>query len=87
VGVPVAVAVMQIGEVRMPMHQRQVPMQMRVRLARRVVRTVAMLVMLVVGVPVLVLHRFVNMLMLMSFGEMEPQAQRHQPAGQQQFSG
>ena len=42
-------AVMQIGVVRMPMHQRQVPIQMRVRLARRAVRTVAMLVMFVVG--------------------------------------
>ena len=78
---------MQVGVVRMAMHQGRVPMQMRVRLARWVFRTVAMLVMRVVSVPVLVLHRFVNVLMLMSFGQMEPQAQRHQPTGQQQFNG
>jgi hypothetical protein len=56
-------AVMQVGVMRVPMHQGQVPVPMRVRLDRRDVGAAAMLVMRIVRVPVLVLHRFVNMLM------------------------
>jgi hypothetical protein len=62
---PVPVAVMQVGVVR-------VPMRMGVRLARRIVRTVPMLVVLIVTVPMLVLHHFVSVFVVMSLREMEP---------------
>jgi hypothetical protein len=63
--VPVAVAVMQVGIVR-------VPMRMGVRLAQRIVRTVPMLVVPIVTVPMLVLRHFVRVFVVMSLREMEP---------------
>ena len=66
-----AVAVVQVRKVRMAMHERSMAVAMGVWLARRIVRRVRMLVMRVVNVPVLVLHRFVIMLMLMPLDEMQ----------------
>jgi hypothetical protein len=80
-------AVMQVGVMRMPMHQGWVSMPMGVRLAWGIVRTVRMMVVFVVTVPVLVLHRFVNMLMLVSLRQMQPQTKRHQSTREQQFNG
>lgn len=60
---------------------------MRVRRARRVVWTMLMLVVRIVSVPVLVLCRFVNVFMVVSLRQMQPQSQSHQSTREQQFNG
>ena len=42
--------------------------------------------MFVVNVPMFVLDRFVRMIMLMAFGQMQPEAERHQRAGDDQLN-
>ena len=59
------VGVVHVRHVRVAMAQALVAMQMRVRLARRIVGTVSMLVVLIVSMPVGVLHRLMHMLVLM----------------------
>ena len=66
----VIVAMMQIGIVRMAMHQGGMPMPMAMRFAGRIARTMLMLMMLVVTVPMFMLHRFMNVVMIVSLGEM-----------------
>jgi hypothetical protein len=61
-----------VGVVRVPMHQCRVSVPMHVRLARRIVRTVDVMVVLIVTVPVFVLHCIVNVLMLVSLRQMQP---------------
>ena len=78
------VPVMQIGIVRMAMHERRVGMPMRMRLARGRVGVVV-LVMFVMKVAMLVLDRLVRMIMLVPLGEMQPKSERHQTAGDQQL--
>jgi len=75
------VPMVQIGVVRVPVHEADVPMPMRMRLAGRIGCGVPVLMVLVVTVPVLVLHGFVQMFMLVPFSDVEPQAKAHQPAG------
>ncbi len=65
-----AVAVMQVGVMRMGVGQRFVTVPMRMRLARGIVRPVGVLVMRVVHVTMLVLRRFVRMFMRMDFRKM-----------------
>jgi hypothetical protein len=69
--------------VRMPVHERHVPMPVAMRLVSLVSHMV-MLMMLIVRMPVLVLQGFVRMLMLVTFGQMQPQANGHKCAGGQQ---
>ena len=69
-----------VRHVRMRVSHWAVLMEMRVRLARRVQRTVRMLMMRVVHMRVCVRHRLVNVLMLMAFGEMQPYPRRHERA-------
>jgi hypothetical protein len=68
---------MHIRDVRVAMHQSLVPMGMSVGLAGGIIGRVLMLVMRVVDVRVQVLHRLVNMFMLVMLGEMEPHADGH----------
>ena len=67
---PVPMAMMPLGIVRMTMHQRRVPMPMAMWFADRIARTMLVLVMLVVTVPMFMLHRFMNVVMIVSLGEM-----------------
>lgn len=55
---------MQIGVVRVPVHEADVPMRMGMRFAGRIGRGVFVLVVLIVMVPMLVCHGFVQMFVL-----------------------
>ena len=70
--------VMQVGIMRVLVHHRRVAVRMGVRFARRIGRRVRVPVVLVVRVPVLVLHRFVDVLVIVALGDMEPDADNHQ---------
>ena len=76
--------VVPVGVVRVPVHDGRVLVPVRVGLARRIVRRMRVPVMLVVAVAVLVLRRLVFMFVLVPFGDVEPQPDRHQRAGRQQ---
>jgi hypothetical protein len=78
VGVPVTVPVMQIGIMRMPMHDRRMTMPVRMRLSRRYVGPMLMLVMIVVPMPVLVLRRVMNVLVIVLLGQVQPESETHQ---------
>ncbi len=54
------------------------PMDVRMRFARRIGGGMGMLMMLVMPVQMFVIQRFVLVQMGMSFGEMEPDAKHHQ---------
>ena len=77
----VDMAVVQIGVMRVLVHERHMPMAMRVRLPRGLARFMRMLVMFVMRVAVLVLERLVMMLVLMRLGEMQIEPDRYQHAG------
>ena len=64
------VPMVQIGVMRMLVHERHVSVAMRVRLARGVAGFVRVLMMHVVRVPVLMLEGLVRVLVLMRLGEM-----------------
>jgi hypothetical protein len=66
----VAVSVMQVGVMRMGVAQWRMSVPMRMRLRHRSVMRVLMV--RVVPMAVLVLERFVLMLVLMAFGEVQP---------------
>lgn len=68
------VPMMQVRVVRVPMHQADVPVPMSVRLTERVSRTMIVPVMLVVTMPVLMLHRLVKVFVLVSLGQVQPEA-------------
>ena len=55
-------------------------MPVRVRFVRRIANCVLMLVMCIVGMPVLMFHRFVDMVVLMLFGQVQPEAHAHEAA-------
>ena len=55
-----------------------VAMPMRMRLCRWNASVVSVAMVLVVRVPVLVLHRFVDVLVIVALGDMEPDADNHQ---------
>jgi hypothetical protein len=73
--------VVQIGIMRVLVDERQVAMDMAVRLALGVTRPMGVLVVRVMGVAVLVLERLVPVLVLMRLGEMQIEADRHQQPG------
>ena len=81
------VPVMNVGVMRVRMKQGLVPVRVAVRLASRVVRTVGVLVMFIVGVEVVMLHRFVLMLVFMAFGQVQPHPQSHQDGGETEADG
>ena len=75
--VPMSMAMMQVRVVRVPVHERGVPVTVRVGLAGRIGDGVLVLVMFVVTMPVLVLHWLVEVFVLMPLGQMQPQAEAH----------
>ena len=78
------VAVVQVGVVRVPVHERRVAVPVGVRLLHRPAGNVRVPVVLVVHVPVLVLHRLVRVLVLVPLGQVEPEAEGHEPGGEEQ---
>ena len=82
----VGVAVVNVGVMRMPVHQPLMEVLVHVRLAWRVAGPVLVLVVLVVHVPVGMPHRLVHMLVLVALGEVQPQAQGHRDRGGQEAS-
>ena len=78
--------VMQVGIVGMFVDHRCVPVPMRVRFVDRIVWPMGMLVMFIVPVPMLVHHLGVPVLVLMLFGDMQIDAERHQSACNDQAS-
>lgn len=79
--------VVDVGVMRMGMDHRLVTMRVRMRLAWRFARTVGVLVVFVVGVEVVVFHRLMPVLVLVSFCEMQPDAQRHEDGGEAESAG
>ena len=75
------VPVVQVRVVRVRVCKMLVTMPVGVRLARRVIRSVCVLVVLVVGVQMFVLHRFVMVLVLVTLGQVEPDAKAHEHGG------
>jgi len=80
-GVLVSVPVVKVGIVGMAMHEGRMAMPMRMQVAGRIGRCVHMLVMSVVPVPMLVLQRFMDVLVFVLLGQVQPQAEPHQAAG------
>ena len=75
-----AVPVMDIGEVRMRMHERVVFVRMAMRFLAIPAEIVPVLVMLVVTMAMLMLERFVFMRVFVAFAQVQPDADRHQAA-------
>ena len=75
---------MEVRVVRMPVPQPVMPMPVRMRLGRRAFADVLM--RLVVDMPVFVLDRLVRMVMLVAFGQMQPEAERDRRPGDDQLS-
>ena len=71
------VAMMDIGIMRVRMFQPLMPVGMGVRLARRIARRVLVLVMHVVRMFVLMGHCFMNVPVLMSFRNVQPDSRSH----------
>ena len=67
-----AVPMMDVGIVRMRVHDQFVLMRVRVRFTEWVVRRVRVMVMLVVPMEVSVERRLVNVLMLVALREVQP---------------
>ena len=65
---------MHVWHVRVSVHQPLVPVGVGVRLAGWIVRCVVVLMVFVVHMRVRMLHRLVHMLMLVTLGEMQPDA-------------
>ena len=87
VGVRVAMPMMEIGIMTMPMHEWLMLMPMAVRFPWRGVHAVRVPMVLIVGMPVLVLHVLVRVLMVMTFREMQPQPDSHRTACHHQAHG
>ena len=75
------VPVMDVRVVRVSVDKFFVPVPVRVRFARRIIRAVDVLLMLVVCVQVLMLHRLVPVFVSVKFSEMKPDAERHEHGG------
>jgi len=76
-----AVAMVQVGVMRMRMLEASMPMPMRMRFPFIRARLVLMLVVRVMYVQVAVLHRFVDVGVLVALADMQPDTQRHQHGG------
>ena len=83
--VRVAVAMMQVRIVRMLVHDRRVPMPVRVRFARRVPGRMVMPMVLVMGMPVFMLRGRVGVLVLMPLGQMQEEPDRHERGGEREL--
>src|SRR5262249_10453608 len=81
----VTMDVMHVRHVRMRVPEQPVLMEMRVGLAGRFRSAMGVLVMLVMQVGMGMSHRLVNVLVRMSFGKVEPNAQAHEAAGRHQL--
>ena len=79
--------VVHVGRVHMFVFQPGMRMDMRVRLAMRIARIVLMSMVLVMHMCMGVRIRLVDMFMLVALGEVQPNAQSHQAAREQQLSG
>jgi hypothetical protein len=62
----------------MSVPHRRMPAHVNMRLARRVIRPVLMLVVLIMHVGMLVRHLLMRMLMFVALDKMQPQARAHQ---------
>ena len=65
-------SVMKVGIMGVTVGERLVAVPMAVRFARRVVRPMRVLMVLVMRMPVFMLDRLVAMLMLVALGQMQP---------------
>jgi hypothetical protein len=81
----VFVAVMKVWIVRMPVTERLMPVPVRMRLGDHAF--VRVLMMGIVDMAVFVLDRLMHVVMLMAFGQMQPEAKSHQRAGEDELSG
>ena len=64
--------VMHVGRVRVRVGQRAMPVPVGVRLTRRIARFMRVPVMGIVHMRMRVIERFVDVIMLMMFGDMQP---------------
>ena len=81
----VFMAMVDVRVVRMPVPKRFMPVPVRMRLRHR--SFVSMAMMVVVDMGMLVLDRLVCMVMGMPFRQMQPDAERHQQASDDQLRG
>ena len=79
--------VVHVRRVRMRVPQSAVLVEMRVRFAGRIRRAVRVLMMLVTDVRMRMGEQRVDMLMLVTFGEVQPDAGRHQCASNGELRG
>jgi hypothetical protein len=79
----VFMAMVNVRVVRMPVPKRFMPVPVRMRLRHR--SFVSVVMMVVVEMAVLVLDWLVSMVMGMPFGQMQPDAERHQQARDDQL--
>jgi hypothetical protein len=77
---------MHVRGMRVPVLQSLVPVGMGVRLAGRIIGGVDVLVVLVMHVRMRMLHRLMHMLVLVVLGEMQPDTDGHQQAGDKQLT-
>lgn len=73
--------VMNIGEMHVAVSELRMPVQMGMRLTRRVFRAVPVLVVFVVYVAVCMLQRLVDVQVVVPFGQMKPRARGQQSSG------
>jgi hypothetical protein len=76
------VKVMHIGRMRVLVPESLVTVPVGVWLARWIIGAVHMLMVFVVNVPMGMLHGLMHMLVIVRFGEMEPNANAHEPPGE-----
>ena len=80
----VSVPMVKVGIVWMTMHEARMAMPVRMRLARWIGRDVLMTMVRVVTMPVFVLHRLVDVLVIVPLGQVQPEAQTHEDAGHEE---
>jgi hypothetical protein len=76
-----AVAVMNIGKMRMRMRDRQMDVRVSMRLVAGIRKVVLMTMMFVMTMPVRVFESLVTMSMLVRFPHVQPDSERHQKRG------
>ena len=76
-----------VGVMWVRMKRGLVPVRMAMMFAGRVIRTVGVLVMVIVGVEVFMLHRFVLMIVFMAFGQVQPNSRCHEDGGETEADG
>lgn len=76
-----AVAVMNIGKMRMRMRDRQMDVRVSMRLVAGIRKVVLVPMMFVMTMPVRVFQSLMTMSMLVPFPHVEPDSERHQKSG------